>query len=86
LETGEQRGRVELFLTTQGVDFQVSTFNGTIVNEVGPAAPRRAPDEDGEMGKELVFSVGGGGARVTVRTLSGRVILRAPEITRRQKD
>lgn len=80
-------GRVELMLATQGADFQISTFNGAIVNEIGPAAPRRAPDEDGDVGKELVFSVGGGGARVTVQTLSGRIILRASETTRRnQKD
>jgi hypothetical protein len=70
-------GRVVLNLTSPSAEFQISTFNGTIVNHLGPAQPRRAPDEEGEAGQELVFSVGGGGARVTVRTLSGRVTLGA---------
>ena len=80
-------GRVDLTLASQGADFQISTFNGAIVNELGTGTPKQAPDEDGEMGRELVFSVGGGGARISVRTLNGRVTIRAPEITRRnQKD
>jgi DUF4097 and DUF4098 domain-containing protein YvlB len=81
-------GRVELTLDTPAADFQISTFNGRIVNELGPAAPRRAPDADGDIGQELVFSIGGGGAQVTVRTLNGRIVLRAPQgqPRRQQKD
>jgi DUF4097 and DUF4098 domain-containing protein YvlB len=80
-------GRVELVLSTQAADIEVSTFNGTIVNNMSAATPRKLPEEDGEMGRELVFSVGGGGARVTVRTLNGRIVLSAPEPNRRnQKD
>jgi DUF4097 and DUF4098 domain-containing protein YvlB len=76
-------GRVELVLATQSVDFRVSSFNGAIVNRLGPAAPQRVPDEDGDVRKELAFSIGGGGARVTVRTLNGRVTIMGPEIRRR---
>jgi hypothetical protein len=72
LEVENVSGSVELALANPAADFDVSTFNGPIVNELGP--PARNTDDD-EPGRELVFSVGGGGARVTVRTLSGRVKL-----------
>lgn len=85
LDVESVSGAVELALATQGADFQVTTYNGNIVNEIGPG-PRRVREEDGETGKELVFSVGGGGARVTVRTLSGRVKLSAPAITIRSPE
>jgi DUF4097 and DUF4098 domain-containing protein YvlB len=72
LEVENVSGSVELALSNPAADFDVSTFNGPIVNELGP--PARRTDDD-EPGRELVFSVGGGGARVSVRTLSGRVKL-----------
>jgi hypothetical protein len=78
-------GAVELALATQGADFHVSTYNGRILNELGPSTARRVRDEDGEAGRELVFSVGGGGARVSVRTLSGRVKITAPRGAGREK-
>lgn len=74
-------GRVELALAAAAADFNISTFTGKIVNELGPP-PRRADEH--EAGQELVFSVGGGGARVTVRTLSGAVKLTAAESDVRQ--
>jgi hypothetical protein len=48
----------------------VSTFSGDIVNELGPAAEK--PNK-WAPGKELSFTSGSGGARVTVETLSGTV-------------
>ena len=85
LDVDNVSGGVELALDTPGADFQISTFNGTIINELGPG-PRRVREEDGEGGKELVFSTGGGGARVSVRTLSGRVKLSAPSSARRSPE
>jgi len=54
-------------------DFHVSTFSGSIDNTFGPAA-----EHTGGMipGKELTFSTGGGGGRVSVKTFSARVILK----------
>jgi DUF4097 and DUF4098 domain-containing protein YvlB len=79
-------GRVELVLATSAADIELSTFNGTIVNNLTAATARKLSAEDGETGKELVFSVGGGGARVTVRTLNGRIVISAPETKARGKD
>jgi len=69
-------GGVDLAITGPA-DYHISTFNGAIVNEVGPAA-QKAHDEDDEEdgpgpGHELTFSVGTGGGRVSVSTLNGRV-------------
>jgi DUF4097 and DUF4098 domain-containing protein YvlB len=67
-------GAVDLFLPAAiGADFSVSTFSGEITNELGPAAvktSRWTPE------KELSFSSGTGGARISVQTLSGAVNLR----------
>jgi DUF4097 and DUF4098 domain-containing protein YvlB len=67
-------GPVDLFFPAAfGAEFSVSTFSGEIVNELGPAvekAPKWSP------GKELSFTSGSGGARVTVETLSGAVNIR----------
>ena len=54
-------------------EFSVSTFSGDITNELGPAAEKSSrwtPE------KELSFTTGSGGARVTVETLSGAVHIR----------
>jgi DUF4097 and DUF4098 domain-containing protein YvlB len=67
-------GTVDLFLpATFGAEFSVSTFSGDIVNELGPAAEKTSK---WTPGKELSFTSGSGGARVTVETLSGTVNIR----------
>jgi DUF4097 and DUF4098 domain-containing protein YvlB len=67
-------GSVELFFPAGfGAEFSVSTFSGAITNELGPAAEKSSrwtPE------KELSFTTGSGGARVTVETLSGAVSIR----------
>ena len=67
-------GPVDLFFPAAfGAEFSVSTFSGDIVNELGPAAEK--PNK-WSPGKELSFTSGSGGARVTVETLSGAVNIR----------
>jgi len=67
-------GPVDLFFpATFGAEFSVSTFSGDIMNELGPAAEK--PNK-WSPGKELSFTSGSGGARVTVETLSGAVNIR----------
>jgi hypothetical protein len=74
LEVETVSGEVELALPAgTAADFTVSTFSGDIRNELGPAA-QRASRHTTE--KELTFSTGGGGAKVTVETLSGGIVLR----------
>ena len=56
-----------------GADFSISTFSGSVDNAFGPAATRatrHTPE------KELEFSTGGGGASVSIRTLSGPITIR----------
>jgi DUF4097 and DUF4098 domain-containing protein YvlB len=67
-------GRVELVLPAQvDADFHIETFSGSIENDFGPA-PKRT-DEYGP-GRELRFTSGNGGARITVESFSGSVHLR----------
>ncbi len=67
-------GPVDLFFPAAfGAEFSVSTFSGAIVNELGPAAEKK---DKWTPGKELSFTSGSGGARVTVETLSGAVNIR----------
>jgi DUF4097 and DUF4098 domain-containing protein YvlB len=67
-------GAVELGLPEgTAADFTVTTFSGDIRNELGPS-PHRTSRHTPE--KELTFSTGGGGANVTVETLSGAIVLR----------
>jgi len=54
-------------------DFTVSTFSGSITNELGPAAGRKG---EWAPGSELRFTSGGGGAHVSVETLSGAIEIR----------
>ena len=67
-------GGVDLLLPAGlGAEFSVSTFSGEITNELGPAAEKTSkwtPE------KELSFTTGGGGTRITVKTLSGAVHIR----------
>jgi DUF4097 and DUF4098 domain-containing protein YvlB len=69
-------GGVDLAITGPA-DYHISTFNGAIVNEVGPPAQKAHDEDDDEdgpgPGHELTFSVGTGGGRVSVSTLNGRV-------------
>ncbi len=67
-------GSVELLLPADvAADFHVTSFSGGIENELGPAARRTS--EYGP-GKELEFSTGSGGAKVSVQSFSGGVRLR----------
>jgi DUF4097 and DUF4098 domain-containing protein YvlB len=54
-------------------DFSVSTFSGAITNQLGPAAEKK-----GEFGpgSELRFTSAGGGAHVSIETLSGAIEIR----------
>lgn len=64
-------GSVELALPASvSADFSASTFSGDIENELGPAG-RRSSRYTSE--KELSFSTGAGGAKVSVQTLSGAI-------------
>jgi hypothetical protein len=74
LDASTVSGDVELVLpATTAADFSVSTFSGEVRNELGPAA-RRASRYTTE--KDLTFSIGGGGANVSVETLSGSITIR----------
>jgi DUF4097 and DUF4098 domain-containing protein YvlB len=74
LEAESVSGGVELVLPANvAADFSISTFSGGIENELGPP-PRKSSRWTSE--KELVWSAGGGGATVSVQTLSGGVRIR----------
>jgi DUF4097 and DUF4098 domain-containing protein YvlB len=67
-------GDVELaFPAGFGADFAVSTFSGSITNELGPTAEKKS---GWVPGTELRFTSGSGGAQISVETLSGAVKLR----------
>jgi DUF4097 and DUF4098 domain-containing protein YvlB len=74
LEAETVSGTVDLVLPAGiAADFTVSTFSGEVNNELGPAAvktSRWTPE------KELRFSSGSGGARISVQTLSGAINIR----------
>ena len=73
-------GSVELsFPEGVAADFSVSSFSGGIDNALGPPA-RRTSRYTTE--KELEFSTGGGGATVSVHTLSGCITLQQALRTR----
>ena len=66
-------GNVKLYLPSSvSADFNVETFSGDIVNELGPAAVR-----SGEYvpSKSLEFALGSGAARVSIESFSGNVKL-----------
>lgn len=74
LEAESVSGAVELALPAGvAADFTINTFSGDIRNELGPPA-RKTSQWTSE--KELTFSTGGGGANVSVETLSGSIVLR----------
>jgi DUF4097 and DUF4098 domain-containing protein YvlB len=67
-------GAVELlFAAGFAGDFTVSTFSGAITNELGPSAEKKG---EWGPGSELRFTSAGGGAHVSVETLSGAVLIR----------
>ena len=74
LEAETVSGSVTIALPAAvAADFSISTFSGSVQNAFGPPATRvseHTPE------KELEFSTGGGGARVSIHTLSGSVTLR----------
>jgi len=55
-----------------GADITVTTMSGRIENGLGPDRPSRPAHGPGQR---LSFSTGGGGAKVSIQTLSGSVIL-----------
>jgi DUF4097 and DUF4098 domain-containing protein YvlB len=66
-------GAVEIALPAGvAADFSVTTFSGAIQNGLGPAATSRS-SHTAEKGAQ--FSTGGGGASVSVDTLSGAIVL-----------
>jgi DUF4097 and DUF4098 domain-containing protein YvlB len=75
LEVESVSGRVELAMPDTAADFRLYTYSGAIDNELGPAVPRAERRRPGHLPKEIVFSTGGGGARVSVRTLSGHITI-----------
>ena len=67
-------GAAEVFVAAgANVAVSVSTFSGTIENELGIGTIKT---EKLVPAKELSFSTGSGGARITVETLSGSVAIR----------
>ena len=66
-------GEVTLRLDrSASAEFRVETFSGEIDNQLGPAAKRSSPYVPA---KTLAFSLGSGGARVTIESFSGKVEL-----------
>jgi DUF4097 and DUF4098 domain-containing protein YvlB len=76
LDAESVSGAIELSLPgTVAADFTLSTFSGTIDNDLGPAlAHGSGPENPSE--KELSFSTGAGGATVNIHTLSGAIAIR----------
>jgi DUF4097 and DUF4098 domain-containing protein YvlB len=73
LEVESVSGDVELRLPASlAADFVVSSFSGSIENELGPPS-RKAGHHT--PGRELEFQTGPGGVRVEVRTMSGAIAL-----------
>ncbi len=67
-------GSVDLFFAPGAdADFTVTTFSGNVSNELGPAAQKK---DEYSPEKELTFTTGKGGTRVSVETLSGTINIR----------
>jgi DUF4097 and DUF4098 domain-containing protein YvlB len=76
LDAESVSGAIELSLpATVAADFTLSTFSGTIENDLGPALDRES-GHDNPSEKELSFTTGAGGASVTIHTLSGAIAIR----------
>jgi len=67
-------GTVELVVTSDiNADFTIETYSGSIRNEIGPEPTRT---DKYSPGKELKFTSGAGGARISIESFSGSVKLR----------
>jgi hypothetical protein len=66
-------GAVELRLpATVDASFELSTFGGAVINELGPPARRSS---DFAPGKELSFTKGPGSSRILIDTFGGDIRL-----------
>ena len=75
LEIETVSGSVYLILPADvAADFSIASFSGDIENDLSDARPEGTSRYTSE--KELRFSTGDGGAKVTVQTLSGDVTIR----------
>ena len=75
IELESMSGTVELVVPAGiGADFEIETFSGSITNDIGPAPERTSRHAPG---KELRFSSGSGGPRVSLSSFSGSVKLLA---------
>lgn len=67
-------GRVEMVVPQDiNADFSIETYSGSIKNDIGPSPTRTSKYGPG---KELSFTTGSGGARVSIESFSGSVKLR----------
>lgn len=67
-------GRIDMVVSQDiSADFYIETYSGSIKNSIGPS-PKRT-DKYGP-GKELRFTAGSGGARISIESFSGSVKLR----------
>jgi DUF4097 and DUF4098 domain-containing protein YvlB len=67
-------GTVEMVVSSEiNADFYIETYSGSIKNDLGPA-PKRT--DKYAPGKELRFTAGSGGARISIESFSGSVKLR----------
>jgi DUF4097 and DUF4098 domain-containing protein YvlB len=74
LNTQTVSGGIEIVLPASiAADFQASSFSGDIENDFGGVA--HSPSKHGSS-RDLSFSTGGGGAKVTAHTLSGTIEIR----------
>lgn len=71
LTTETVSGDVELsFPSSLEADFEIATFSGDITNKIGPKAKAK---NEYTSSKRLSFTTGKGGAKVSVKTLSGSI-------------
>ena len=84
LDLESVNGAIELRLPANlSADFTISSYGGDIDSDfevrLGPGqirAQRRGRDRHDDRQKEMQFTTGGGGAKVSITTLNGRVALR----------
>ena len=68
-------GKIEMVVSPDvNADFYIETYSGSIKNDIGPSPTRT---DEYAPGKELRFTAGSGGARVSIESFSGSVKLRA---------
>jgi DUF4097 and DUF4098 domain-containing protein YvlB len=75
LSLDSHSGSVELSLPKSiDAEFDISTFSGKIVNELGPPAERT---DEYAPGYELNFTLGEGSCQIDISSFSGKVEIRA---------